>query len=112
RVFDSHNLLMRCSVCHHLYRRRGSLSLEDHVKSLTIFIAAALAVLAACRPVSAQSTFGAVIGVISDSTDSVLAGAEVTLTEVQTGVSRITTSRPNGTYEFLNLTQGIYDLEV
>jgi len=95
-----------------MYRRRGSLSLEDHVKSLTIFIAAALVVLAACRPVSAQSTFGAVIGVISDSTNSVLAGAEVTLTEVQTGVSRITTSRPNGTYEFLNLTQGIYDLEV
>ncbi len=63
-------------------------------------------------PVSAQSTYGAVVGAVSDNTGAVVPGATVTLTEVQTAVARVTVSKDNGIYEFLNLTQGLYRVEV
>lgn len=63
-------------------------------------------------PVSAQSTYGAVVGVVTDNTGAVVPGATVTLTEVQTAVARAGVSKENGTYEFLNLTQGLYRVEV
>ena len=72
------------------------------------------AVVVAALPVTAraQSTYGAVVGVATDSSQGVLPGATVTLTEVQTGVVRATTTKENGTYEFLNLTQGLYAVAV
>jgi hypothetical protein len=64
------------------------------------------------RPAAAQSTYGAVVGVLTDSSKAVLPGATVTLKEVQTNVARTTTSDANGNYEFLNLTQGRYQVSV
>ena len=61
-------------------------------------------------PVLAQSTYGAVVGVLTDSSKAVLPGATVTLNGVQTGVVRTTTSGPDGNYGFLNLTQGRYEV--
>jgi hypothetical protein len=63
-------------------------------------------------PAAAQSTYGAVVGVLTDSTKAVVPGAPVTLTEVQTNVKRSTTSSQDGHFEFLNLTQGRYQVEV
>jgi len=63
-------------------------------------------------PAGAQSTYGAVVGVLTDSTKAVVPGAPVTLKEVQTNVTRATTSAPDGSYEFLNLTQGRYQVQV
>ena len=60
----------------------------------------------------AQSTYGAVVGVLTDSTKAVVPGAPVTLKEVQTNVTRTTTSGTDGHYEFLNLTQGRYQVAV
>jgi len=60
----------------------------------------------------AQSTYGAVVGVLTDSTKAVVPGAPVTLKEVQTNVTRTTTSGSDGHYEFLNLTQGRYQVAV
>lgn len=68
----------------------------------------------AMRPgvADAQSTYGAVVGVVTDTSQAVLPGATVTLTEVQTNVVRTTaTAATSGTYEFLNLTQGLYRVE-
>jgi hypothetical protein len=63
-------------------------------------------------PARAQSTYGAVVGVLTDSTKAVVPGAPVTLKEVQTNVTRTTSSAPDGSYEFLNLTQGRYQVLV
>ena len=75
-----------------------------------------LAVVCACaalaRPAAAQSTYGAVVGVVTDSTKAVMPGATVTLREVQTNVARTTTAGSDGNYEFLNLTQGRYQVTV
>lgn len=57
---------------------------------------------------AAQSTYGAVVGVVADASGAVLPGVTVTLTEVQTNVVRTTVSKETGAYEFLNLTQGLY----
>lgn len=66
---------------------------------------------ASTSPAAAQSTYGAVVGVVTDVSDAVLPGVTVTLTEVQTGVARTTLSKENGIYEFLNLTQGLYRVD-
>jgi hypothetical protein len=71
-----------------------------------------LIVLGWSATVSAQSTYGAVVGAVADNTGAVVPGANVTLTEVQTAVVRSTVSKENGVYEFLNLTQGLYRVEV
>lgn len=61
--------------------------------------------------VAAQSTYGAVVGVVSDASDAVLPGVTVTLTEVQTNLVRTTVSKGNGAYEFNNLTLGLYRVD-
>jgi hypothetical protein len=60
----------------------------------------------------AQSTYGAVVGVATDASLGVLPGATVTLTEVETAVVRTTSTDDNGSYQFLNLTQGLYAVQV
>jgi hypothetical protein len=63
-------------------------------------------------PAFAQSTYGAVVGVVTDNTGAVIPGATVALTEVQTAVARTTISKESGAYEFLNLVQGLYHVEI
>jgi hypothetical protein len=52
------------------------------------------------------------VGVLTDASKAVLPGATVTLREVQTNVVRTATSGGDGNYEFLNLTQGRYQITV
>lgn len=66
----------------------------------------------ALRPVYAQSTYGSVVGVVEDANRAAVAGARVTLVEVQTNVTRTATTGSDGSYEFVNLTQGRYRVEV
>ena len=54
----------------------------------------------------AQSTYGGVVGTVTDASKAVVPGARVTLVEVQTNVARTATSSEDGTYEFLNLDAG------
>lgn len=77
-----------------------------------VLLATAMALAASHRIATAQSTYGALVGVLTDASKAVLPGATVTLTEVQTNFARTTTSGPRGTYEFLNLTQGRYQVVV
>jgi hypothetical protein len=63
------------------------------------------------QTVFAQSTYGSVVGTITDANGAVVPGAQVRLTEVQTNVTRTGTTRDDGTYDFLNLTQGLYRVE-
>jgi Carboxypeptidase regulatory-like domain/TonB dependent receptor len=61
---------------------------------------------------SAQSTYGAVVGTVSDPSRAVLPGATVTLTDADAGLVRTTSTNGTGGYEFLNLTQGRYSIAV
>ncbi|MGB0104715.1 MAG: carboxypeptidase-like regulatory domain-containing protein, partial [Candidatus Sulfotelmatobacter sp.] len=60
--------------------------------------------------VSAQSTFGSIVGVVQDKTQAVVPGATVTIRRLEDNSTRSATSDQNGSFEFLNLKPGIYAL--
>jgi hypothetical protein len=63
-------------------------------------------------PVQAQQSTGEVHGTITDSTGSILPGADVTLTSVATGVSRHATANSSGYFTFVDVTPGQYTMMV
>src|SRR5689334_9926843 len=74
--------------------------------------AIALVLLSTTQALNAQSTYGSVVGNVVDPQKGVVIGAEVRLTETQTNVARATKTTEFGTYEFVNLNQGTYAVEV
>ncbi|OYT72375.1 MAG: hypothetical protein CFK52_04985 [Chloracidobacterium sp. CP2_5A] len=56
------------------------------------------------------STTGAITGRVRDSTGAVIAGTEIVCLQAATGTERSTRSREDGTYEFLNLPPGDYEV--
>lgn len=68
--------------------------------------------LLSATPGYAQSgaTTGSITGRIRDASGAVIPGTEVTCLQVATGVERTVQSRDDGTYEFLNLPPGDYEL--
>src|SRR5262245_43440329 len=64
-----------------------------------------------CGAVWAQAT-AQISGTVKDQTGAVLPGAEVTVTQTETGVARMTLSNETGSYALPNLPVGPYRLEV
>lgn len=59
----------------------------------------------------AQQTTGAITGTVSDSSGAVMAGVEVRLTNVGTGIAQTQTSDAGGNFRFLLLPSGTYRVE-
>ncbi|MEK7405010.1 MAG: carboxypeptidase-like regulatory domain-containing protein [Acidobacteriota bacterium] len=72
----------------------------------------ALAVLFAPVPGRAQSTFGAILGRVTDPSGSAVAGVEVKVRNEATGVVSSTTTNQTGNYEAPFLIPGAYAIEV
>ena len=64
------------------------------------------------RPALAQSTYGQVVGTVTDASKGVVPGVSVTLTEVRTNIQRSTTSKVDGSYEFVNVPLGQYRIDL
>jgi hypothetical protein len=75
-------------------------------------LAAVLAVLWLCHPAQAQLTSGQFNGHVVDPTGASVVGATVTLLDVQTGLSRTTTTNNQGQYLFPLVAPGEYKLSV
>lgn len=58
------------------------------------------------------SITGSISGIVTDSSGSVIPGATVTATNVQTGIRRVLTTDQQGFYNFPDLAVGTYNLEV
>ena len=58
----------------------------------------------------AQSTFGTVLGTVTDASGAVISGAKLTLRNVERGTSATTDSGEQGFFEFLNLAPGRYQV--
>ena len=58
----------------------------------------------------AQFESAAVLGSVRDTTDSLVAGAKVTLTNLDTGITANKETGENGTYEFINVKIGRYSV--
>ncbi len=61
---------------------------------------------------SAQTTAGAIIGTARDDSQSVLPGATITITNLDTGVGQTTTTGNAGTYQFPNVPVGRYSVRI
>jgi hypothetical protein len=60
----------------------------------------------------AQSTTGRILGTVTDQTGAAVAGAAVTITDVQRGISRSVTSDAAGAYAAPNLEPGVYKVKI
>src|SRR3954471_24164970 len=83
------------------------------IPSATTRIIAIILVLLSPAAIYAQAVANAQIhGVITDSTDAVVTGAQVKATQTETGQVRTTVSTSDGSYVLSNLAVGPYTLEV
>ena len=64
------------------------------------------------RAVSRADVTGAVLGTVRDSTQGIVAGAQVSIVNVQTNAKQETVSGADGSYRFLALAAGTYKLTV
>lgn len=60
----------------------------------------------------AQTFRGSVVGLITDAGGSVVTDARVTLTEIRTGLERVTATNSTGNYTFADVTPGVYKITV
>src|SRR6202453_2694851 len=60
----------------------------------------------------AQSTYGTILGTVSDQRGGVLAAAKITLKDRGTSVERTGVSNESGDYGFVNIGPGAYDLTI
>ena len=82
-------------------------------QTFSFLCSAALLGLLLCGSTLAQSTGGAQIsGTVLDESGNAVAGAEVTVTQTDTGLTRNVTSDADGSYTFPNLPVGPYQLQV
>src|SRR5215471_10782229 len=73
-------------------------------------LAVAFVVLLAGQVALADNVYATLHGTATDVTGAIVAGAEVTATNTQTGVKTTVTSRDNGYYEFAQLPVGSYTI--
>src|SRR5579863_5079515 len=62
--------------------------------------------------VHAQVAGGTMLGTVHDSSGAVVAGAQVTITDIATGISRVVPTDGNGSYSAANLLPGTYSITV
>ncbi len=71
-----------------------------------------LGVLLICLPGFAQLNLGSITGTVTDAAGGVIAGANVTVTDVERGLSRTLTTDSAGEYSATSLTPGNYSVRV
>jgi hypothetical protein len=80
------------------------------VFAVAMSVLAILALLAS--PAKAQSTYGSIVGAVTDASGAVIPGASVTLTNIGTNEKRTFETDAAGNYRFVNLLPANYKLEV
>src|SRR5260370_14662098 len=86
--------------------------LAKHLARLTMVLAIALGPIAAMHLVYGQAVKGTLLGTVTDTNNAVVAGATVTITEVNTNIVRSAATNENGNYVFDNLALGKYSVQV
>jgi outer membrane receptor protein involved in Fe transport len=82
------------------------------VKYLASFVTAIFVSFAVCVPSArAQSVDTGILGTISDASAAIIPGAQVTVTNVSTGIVQSVVSGPNGAFEVRYLVPGEYIVE-
>ena len=82
----------------------------SHVRKHALF--AVCVSLLASLPIFSQANLGRILGAVTDQTGGVMAGATVTVLDVQRGISRTLSTDGAGEYNAPNLTPGTYTVRV
>lgn len=77
-----------------------------------LILSAAVVLLCCYLPANAQSTFGAILGNVTDATGAVVRGAKVRITQTAENANRETETNGEGGYEFLSIDPGPYSVTV
>src|SRR6202163_858970 len=85
-----------------------SLSLRSNAARAIQALCLSIVVFLVCVPLFSQGNQGRITGTITDQSDAVIAGATVTVKDVQRGVSRTLTTGDAGEYNAPNLLPGTY----
>src|SRR5688572_26308509 len=80
-------------------------------RRITASVAALVFVLMACT-LDAQERFGSVTGTVTDTSEAAVPGATVTVTNKETGATRVVVSNGDGTYRVPDLTPGRYSITI
>jgi hypothetical protein len=81
-------------------------------KTLLLVLAAALLIVCASVPAAAQKDSGGIAGVVKDSSNAVVAGAKVTVTDVDRGTEFVTKTNAQGEYVASPLKVGRYKVTI
>ena len=73
-------------------------------------VAIVVALMCTVGPITGQSTFGSIVGVVHDGSQAVVAGASVQIKSLEDNSIRSTTATADGSFEFVNLKPGKYGL--
>jgi hypothetical protein len=86
---------------------------ESHLGVLCLFVLVLCFLTASVSnpPLLAQSTYGTISGLITDSSGAAIADVQVTLTNQGTGEKRTQTTGTDGLYQFVNLFAGRYRVD-
>src|SRR5215469_4688364 len=90
-----------------LTKHKGGLRLDDFIRR----IGSVSILIALCIPIWAQqrNTAG-IYGRVTDPQGASVTGAKITLTQVETGIQRISASNAAGEWEFPSIAVGAYSL--
>lgn len=87
------------------------LILKTHQRFSTIFLMLFCAVVWMTGPtVAAQTSYGTIVGTVTDNTGAQVSGARIVLKSNETNATQTTISGSGGTYSFLNLSPGAYSV--
>src|SRR5690349_22245942 len=89
----------------------GSLFLRTLPRFVLQFAAATFILLSISLSAFAQGNLGRIMGSVTDQSGGAMAGATVTVTDTQRGVTRTLTSDDVGAYSAPNLTPGAYTVK-
>src|SRR5580704_10054279 len=73
-------------------------------------VAIVVALLCTVWPVTGQSTFGSIVGVVHDASQGSIAGASIQIRSLEDNSVHSTTAGADGSFEFVNLKPGKYAL--
>ena len=83
---------------------------ENRTSILRLLVLIVLIAVAGLGSLAAQTT-GTILGTLKDQSGAVLPGAEITVTNIDTGISRTATSGARGEYRISGLAVGTYDIQ-